>query len=86
MRAGRQVVDALPGEPDLAAGDAAGRLEQADHGRAGQRLAGARLADDAQNLAGADVERNAVDRLEPAVARVERDFEVAHLRATAASS
>ncbi len=75
----RQIVDALPGEPDLAAGDAAGRLEQADHGRSGQRLAGAGLADDAQNLAGADRQRHAVDRLEPAVARVERDFEVAHL-------
>jgi len=31
----RQVVDALAFEPNLAAGDAAGRLEQADDGEAG---------------------------------------------------
>ncbi len=50
-----QLVDAPAVEPDLARGDASRRLEQADDRRAGQRLAGAGLADDAQHLAGRDV-------------------------------
>ena len=53
---GRQIVDALAVEQDLAAGDAAGRLEQADDRRAGDRFAGAGFADHAQHLARRDVE------------------------------
>ena len=58
---GRQVVDALAGQAHLAAHDAPRRLEQADDGSAGQRLAGARLADHAQHLAAGDVEGDIVD-------------------------
>src|SRR5690606_40408343 len=49
-----QVVDAPPAKPHLAAGDPARRLEQAADGRAGQRLAGARLAAPAPPLAPPD--------------------------------
>src|ERR1041385_9019711 len=54
----RQIVDALPAQPDLAARDAAGRLDQTDDCRAGDRLAGARLTNHAEHFAGADVERH----------------------------
>ena len=47
----RKVVDAPAGEADLAFGDAAGRIDQADDRRAGQRLARAGFADDAEHLA-----------------------------------
>src|SRR5918999_855274 len=50
----RQLVDAPAFEPHLAAGDASGRLEQPDDGEAGNRFAGARLADDAEHLARCD--------------------------------
>jgi hypothetical protein len=50
----RQVVDALAFQQDLAAGDAPGRLQQADDGRAGQRLARAGLADHTQDFARRD--------------------------------
>ena len=72
-----QVVDALAGEPDLAAGDAPGRVEQADDRRAGERLAGTRLADDAEHLAGRDRERDVVERQQRAAARRELDAQVA---------
>src|SRR5258708_34983766 len=74
-----QVVDAPSFEPDLARGDAAGWLEQADDGVAGQRLAGARFADDAQNLAGGDVERHVVDGEQGAAPRRELDAQVLDL-------
>ena len=47
------------------------RFEQADDGRAGERLAGARLADHAQHLARRDVEGDAVQRHQRAAARRE---------------
>jgi hypothetical protein len=74
----RQVVDALAAEQDLAAGDAPRRLEQADDGRAGERLAGARFADHAQDLARRDVERDVVQRQQRAAPRGELDAQVAH--------
>ena len=52
----RQVVDALAFQQDLARRHAPGRLEQADDGGAGERLARTGFADDAQDLAGRDVE------------------------------
>jgi glycine/D-amino acid oxidase-like deaminating enzyme len=58
---GWEVVDALAIEPDLAAGDAAGGLEQADDGGAGHRLARAGFADDAENFAFVDLEGDVVD-------------------------
>ena len=57
-----QLVDALAADADLARGDAPRRLEQAQHRHAGHRLAGTTLADDAQDLAGRDAERDVVDR------------------------
>src|SRR5471032_126242 len=75
----RQIVDALALEPDLARGDAAGRLEQADDGVAGQRLARARLAHHAQHLARRDVERYVVDGHQRAAPRREFDAKVLHL-------
>ncbi len=75
---GRQVVDAPAAQPHLAAGDAAGRLDEPDDRRAGDRLAGAQLADHAQHLARRDVERDAVDRRQRAAAGRERDLEIAH--------
>ena len=62
-----------PAEADLAAGDAARRIDEADDRRAGQRLSGARLADDAQHLARRDLERDVVDRAQRAVARRKLD-------------
>jgi hypothetical protein len=50
----------------LAAGDAAGRIDQADDGRAGHRLAGAGFADHAQHLALGDVEGDASMRAQRA--------------------
>ena len=52
-------------EPDHAPG---ARLDQAEHGAAEGRLAAARFADDAERLAGAQLEADAVDRLERQVA------------------
>ncbi len=59
---GRQVVDALAAQQHFAARDAAGRLDQPDDGRAGDRFAGAGFADHAEHLARRDVERDVVDR------------------------
>jgi hypothetical protein len=71
----RQVVDALAFEQDLAAGHAARRLQQADDGGAGERLARARFAHHAQDLARRDVEGDVVQRAQGAAA-VEFDDEV----------
>ena len=72
-----QVVDALRPEADLAARDAAGRVDQPDHRRAGDRLAGPGLADHAEDLAAADLERHPIDGGQRPAARVEGDGEVA---------
>src|SRR5260221_14693885 len=58
----RQIVDALAGEEDAARGDSPGRSDEADDGGAGDRLAGAGLADDAPHLAPSDPEGNAGNR------------------------
>ena len=68
----RQAVDAAPAQPDLAGGDAPRRVEQAEDRHAGQRLAGARFADEAEDLARRDRERDVVQREQDAAAR--RDF------------
>ena len=74
-----------PVEPDLAAGDAAGRLEQADDRGAGQRLAGAGFADHAQHLAGRDVEARRRRPRRSVPRRVGNStLQVARLRAAAA--
>ena len=58
----RQMIDPHPRQIDLAAGDAAGRIDQADHGKARDRFAGAGFADHAEHFALGDVEGDAVDR------------------------
>ena len=68
----------MPDRQDLAAGDAAGRIDQADHGQAGDGLAGAGFADHAQHLALGDVERDAVDGAQRAAAGDELDLQVTH--------
>ena len=73
----RQIVDARAVEPDFAAGDAARRIEQADDGEAGERFAGAGFADHAENLAGRDVERDAVERDQRPLSRGEFDAQIA---------
>ena len=74
----RQIVDALAVEPDFAAGDPAWRVKKADDGEAGQRLAGAGFADDPENLARRNVERDAVERDERPLSRCEFDAEIAN--------
>jgi hypothetical protein len=71
-----EVVDALAFQQDLPAGHAAGRLQQADDGRAGERLARARFAHHAQDLARRDGEGNVVQRAQGAAAAREFDHEV----------
>src|SRR6185437_12377260 len=71
----RQVVDALAVERNFAAGDPAGRVEKANDGEPGQRLAGARFADHAQNLASPDVERDPVECSERPLSGREFDSE-----------
>src|SRR4030095_5430145 len=57
----REIVDAPALEQDFSGGDASRRLEQPDDGETGERLARARLADEAHDLAGADRKGNGVD-------------------------
>src|SRR3546814_1555899 len=73
FRQGHQV--AAP-EQDLAARDAARRVDQPQDGEAGARLAAARLADQTQHLAGSDLTTHPVDSLHHAVAREEVGLEV----------
>src|SRR6185437_5847879 len=73
---GRQIVDPQAREVDFAAGDPAGRIDQADHREARDRFAGAGFADHAQHLALGDVEGNAVDRVQHAAASGEFHLEV----------
>ena len=74
----RQIVDPQSRQIDLAAGDAAGRIDQADDGEPGDGFAGAGFADHAQHLALGDVEGNAVDGAQHAAAGDELDLEIAH--------
>ena len=74
----RQIVDPHARQIDLAAGDAAGRIDQPDDGKAGDRLAGAGFADDAEHLALGDVEGDAVDGAQRAAPGDEFDLEVTH--------
>src|SRR5438876_1110956 len=70
------MVDALALEQDLAAGDAPRGLEQPDDRGAGERLARARFAHDAEHFARRDRERDAVDRDERPATRGKLDLEV----------
>ncbi len=61
---GYKKVDSPAAKPDLAAGNASRRIEEADHGRPRHRLASPRLADDPQHLARGDREGDPVDGVE----------------------
>ena len=74
----RQIVDPHARQIDLAAGDAAGRIDQADHRKTGDGFSGAGFADHAQHLALGDVEGNAVDGAQHAAAGDELHLEVTH--------
>ena len=74
----RQIVDPQARQIDLAAGDAAGRIDQADHREPGDGFSGAGFADHAQHLALGDVEGNAVDGAQRVAAGDEFHLEVAH--------
>ena len=68
----RELQQVLAVEQDLAGLDPAGRRDEAHDRERGHALAAARLADEAHDLAAVDVEVDAVDRADDAVARVER--------------
>ena len=76
----RQVINALAFQQNFSAGDAPGRLQQADDGRAGQRLAGTRFTHHAQNFTRCDVKGNAVQRPQRAVPAGKLDNQVFHLQ------
>src|SRR6218665_864383 len=71
-----ELVDALALQQDLARDDAARRLQQADDGRAGERLAGAGLPHHAQNLAGCDGKADVIERAQAAAPAGEFDHQV----------
>ena len=73
-----QIVDPQARQIDLAAADAAGRIDQADHGEASDGFPGAGFADHAAHFALGDVERNAVDGAERVVAGDEFHPEITH--------
>src|SRR5882672_3950144 len=75
----RQPVYAPPFEPDFARGDAPRRLDQPHDGEAGERLAGARLADHAEHFAARHGKRHVVDRHQRAAPRAELDSQVLRL-------
>ena len=68
----RELEQVLAVEEDLAGVDPAGLGDEAHDRQAGHALAAARLADEAHDLAAVDVEVDAVDRPDDAVAGVER--------------
>ena len=63
---------------DLAAGDAAGRIDQLQDRPHRHALAAAAFADDADDLAGEHVEAHAIDRAHRAFVQSERHAQVAH--------
>ena len=71
-----QVVDALAVKPNAATGDAPGRLEQTNDGRAGERLARPRLTHHAQHLTGGHAERHTVQSPQHTPAGGELDHQV----------
>ena len=74
----RQVVDPHARQIDPAAGDAAGRIDQADHRKTGDGFSGAGFADHAQHFALGDVEGNPVDGAQRAAAGDELHLKVTH--------
>ena len=73
-----QMVDPHSGETDLAAGDAAGWIDQANDSKAGDRFSRAGFADHAQHFTLGDVEGNPVNGAQHAAAGDELHLKVAH--------
>ena len=73
--AGRRSSRAL--EHDRAGGDPSRRVDEAEDGKPGDRFAGAGFADEPQHLAAVEVEGDAVDGGQHALAGPERDDEIA---------
>jgi hypothetical protein len=73
QRVGLQIVDPAVAEQDLAGADPSRRVDQADDRRPGNRLAGARLTDDAEHFARCDREGDPVHGDERASPRREFD-------------
>src|SRR6218665_1224406 len=73
MRPGGSSKPVMAAPGDLAGGEAAGRRQQADDGRAGERLAGAGLPHHAQNLAGCDGKADVIERAQAAAPAGEFD-------------
>jgi hypothetical protein len=76
--AGRRQVEAV--EHDRAAGDAAAGAGETHGGKAQRRLAGARLADQAQHLAAPQGQADALDDVVPGIVAVAVDPDVAHFQ------
>ncbi|OIQ65517.1 hypothetical protein GALL_529230 [mine drainage metagenome] len=74
----RQIVDPQARQKDLATGNAAGRVDQADYRKARDGFSGAGFAHHAQHLALGDIEGNAVDGAQDVAAGDEFDPEVSH--------
>ena len=74
----QEVIDAQAGQQDLAAGNASGRIDQADGRKARDGFAGAGFADHAQHLALGDLEGDAVDRAQRLAAGGELHLKVTH--------
>jgi hypothetical protein len=70
--------DAQARQANLAAGDAAGRVDQSDHRKSGDRFAGAGFSDHAQHLALGDVEGDVVDGAQRAAAGDELHLKISH--------
>ena len=77
-RRARSIARGAAAIQDLAAGDAAGRIDQLQDGPHRHALAAAAFADDADDLAGEHVEAHAVDRAHRAFVQAERHAQVAH--------
>ena len=75
---GREIVDPLIPEPDLAARDPPGPVDEPDHGGTRDRLASTAFADDAENGSPGQLETDAVDGTQPRPPRRNLHHEVAH--------
>ena len=75
-----QMINALTFQDDFASGNATGGFEQTDDGRSCEGFSGARFADNAQDFAGRNIERNIVQRQERAVSRGEFHTQMAHFK------
>ena len=64
-------------QQDFAARNTSRRIDQPDDRRTGDGFAGTALTDDAEHLARADIEGNAIDGTQRAATRDEFDLEIA---------